>query len=105
MADRSVGLVVNGTFEVHPDDRDALIALLTRNAAETQGVEGCISYAFTIDVSNPNLIHNVEAWTDRASLDKHLNSELMRAAFAEASKLRLFSREVIAYTVTSAAKI
>ena len=105
MREKTVGLVVNGTMEIHPDDREKFIALVARNVAESRGVEGCLGYAFTVDVSNPNLLHNVEAWSDRESLEKHMSSELMQAAFAEVKKLRLLARDVTAYTVGASTKI
>ena len=101
----TVGLVVNGTMEIHQDGREKFAALVARNVADSQGVQGCISYTFAADVRNPNVFHNVEAWTDRPALENHMNSALMQAAFAEVRKLRVLSRDVTAYTVSGSIKI
>jgi len=100
-----VGLVVNGTMEIHPEDRERFVALLAQHVVDSKGVEGCIFYSFATDVRNPNRFYNVEAWTNRALLDRHMNSVLMQAAFAEVKKLRVSARDVTAYTVSGSAKI
>jgi quinol monooxygenase YgiN len=105
MSQETVGLVVNGTIEIAPEDREQFVALVQENVAQTQGIPGCIFYTFTADVRNPNLFHNVEAWTNRAALDTHMHSKLMQAAFAEVGKLRVLSRDVTAYTVNGSSKL
>lgn len=105
MSQEAVGLVVNGTMEIHPDDREKFVALVTQNVADSKGVEGCILYTFAVDVRNPNVFHNVEAWENMARLQKHMDSELMQAAFAEAKKLRVLFRDVAAHTVSASIKI
>ena len=49
----SIGLVVNGTMEIDPDDREKFVALVSQNVADSNGVERCIHYAFAADVQNP----------------------------------------------------
>lgn len=61
----SIGLGVNGTLAILPDDREKFVALVSQNVADSKGVEGCIHYAFGAEVRDPNVFHNVEAWTDR----------------------------------------
>lgn len=99
------GLIVNGTMEVHPEDRERFIELVAKNVADSKGVEGCIAYTFAADVRNPNVFHNVEAWIDRAALDSHMNSHLMQRAFSEVRNLRILSRDVTAYTVSGCTAI
>ena len=102
---QGIGFVVNGTMEIHPEDREKFVALVSQNVRDSQGVEGCIYYAFAADVRNPNLFHNVEAWTTLAALEKHINGGLMQAAFAEVKKLRVLSRDVTAYAVSGSTAI
>lgn len=100
----TVGLVINGTMEIAPQDREKFVALVQQNVAQTIGKPGCIYYAFASDVRNPNLFHNIEAWTNRAALDAHLQSEMMQTAFAEVRKLGVLSRNVIVFTVNGSSK-
>jgi len=62
-----IDLVVNGTKEIHPDYREKFVALVSQHVGDSQGVEGCIYYAFAADVRNPNVFH-VEAWTTLGAL-------------------------------------
>lgn len=105
MSQETAGVVVNGSMEIHPEDRDHFIALVAQNVADTEGVEGCISYTFTVNVRNPHRFHNIEAWTDYGALEKHMKSTLMQTAFAEVKTLRILSRDVVAYTVTNITKL
>jgi quinol monooxygenase YgiN len=105
MSQETVGLVVNGTMEIAPEDREKFAVLVQHNVAQTQGTPGCIFYGFAANVSNPNLFHNIEAWTNRAALDTHMQSKLMQAAFAEVGTLRVLSRDVTAYTVNGSSKL
>jgi quinol monooxygenase YgiN len=101
----TVGLVINGTMEIGPEDREKFAALVQQNVAQTIGKPGCIYYTFAADVRNPNLFHNIEAWTDRHALDTHLQSEMMQSAFAEVGKLRVLSRDVTVFTVSGSSKL
>ncbi len=100
-----IGLVVNGTIEIHPDDREQFNALVSQNVADTQGADGCIYYTFAADVRNPNVFHNIEGWTTLAALEKHINGPLMQAAFGEVKKLRVLSRDVTAYSISGSTAI
>lgn len=99
MSEMRIGLVVNGTMRVAPRDRDKFAALVRRNIEQTRGTPGCLAYTFAVDVRDPNVFHNIEAWTDRAALEAHMRSDIMKAAFAEVGTLRLVSRVVTAFDV------
>lgn len=105
MLQDAIGLVINGTMEIAPEDREKFSALVQQNVAQTVGKPGCIHYAFAADVRNPNIFHNIEAWANRAALDAHLQSEMMRAAFAEVGRLRVLLRDVTVFTVNSSSKL
>jgi quinol monooxygenase YgiN len=98
-------IVVTGTVEIAPEHRDRFLELVRNNVADAIGVDGLLYYHFAIDVVNPNIIRNVEAWTDRASLDAHLQGPLMQAVFAEVGKLRIVSRHVDIHTVEHTATL
>jgi quinol monooxygenase YgiN len=93
-------LVVTGTMTVAPEDRERFAALVRRNIAQTRGTPGCIEYTFAVDVTDPNMFHNIEAWSGREALEAHMKSDVMQAAFAEVATLRVLTRDVTAYEVT-----
>jgi len=105
MSQEIVGLVITGTMEIAPEDRQKFAAHVQQNVAQTVGKPGCIYCAFAADVSNPSLFHNIEAWTNREALDTHLQSEMMQTAFAEVKKLRVLSRDVTVFTVSGSSKL
>lgn len=105
MSQRQIGLIVNGTMEIAAQDRDKFATLVRRNVEQTRGTPGCVAYTFAVDVHNPNVFHNIEAWTDRAALEAHMRSQTMKAAFAELSTLRMVSREVTAFDVSGSSKL
>jgi quinol monooxygenase YgiN len=105
MSQETIGLVINGTMEIAPEDREKLAALVQQNVVQTVGKPGCIYYAFAADLRNPNLFHNIEAWTNRAALDAHLQSEMMQQAFTEVGKLRVLSRDVTVFTINGSSKL
>jgi len=100
VAHENVRLVVTGTMTVAPEDRERFAALVRRNIAQTRGTPGCIEYTFAIDVNDPNMFHNIEAWSGREALEAHMKSATMQEAFAEVATLRVLTREVTAYEVS-----
>lgn len=105
MSQRQTGLIVNGTMRISPEDTDKFTALVQRNVQQTREAPGCIAYTFAVDVNDPNLFHNIEAWNSRDALEAHMKSEVMKAAFAEASRLRVVSRSVTAFDVTGSSSL
>ncbi|MFN4240464.1 MAG: putative quinol monooxygenase [Erythrobacter cryptus] len=59
--------------------RKAIAAMVAASNAE----EGCIAYAFTQDLLEPNVLHIVEKWRDEAALAAHFATPHM-AAFSAA---------------------
>lgn len=50
MSQNSIGLVINGTMEIAPEDRERFAATVQLNVAQTVGKAGCIRYIFAVDV-------------------------------------------------------
>jgi len=59
--------------------RDALETMLTASRAE----EGCIEYAYSIDILDPSIMRITEQWVDDAALVAHFQAPHM-AAFQKA---------------------
>jgi quinol monooxygenase YgiN len=103
--ENTIGVVVNGTMEIASEDRERFVALVQQNVAQTTGKPGCIYYFFASDVTNPNLFHNIEAWTNRDALDAHMKSEMMRTVFTKVKQLQVLSRDVTLFTTTGHSKL
>lgn len=76
-------LVVAGTIEIDPAQRDAAIAAALRVMEETQREPGCISYTFSADLTEPGRFRIFEEWQDEAALHAHFKAPHM-AAFQKA---------------------
>ena len=70
-------IIIEGTIRVRDmaAARPHMIAMIKASRAE----EGCIDYAYAIDLVEPTLVRVSERWESRAMLEAHLRSEhLMR---------------------------
>jgi len=76
-------LIVLGTAKLGKgaleDGRAALEAMVAASRAE----EGCIDYAYSLDVSDPSILRITEQWIDDAALAAHFQTPHM-AAFQQA---------------------
>lgn len=64
-------LLVAGTFRIRPEDRDAAVAAMQWMMAETAKEDGCVSYTFSADLSDPAVFHLFEEWDSDAHLQAH----------------------------------
>ncbi|SOD98075.1 putative quinol monooxygenase [Blastococcus haudaquaticus] len=77
-------LIVIGSAVAAPGRRAELVAAARAVTAATQGDRGCLAYSFSADLEDPDRIHSIEIWADRASLDEHMThphtEEFLRVA-------------------------
>lgn len=70
-------IVIAGTVEVLPDQRQRAIDLAAEMAAQTRTEPGCNHYAFYSDVENPNRFHVFEEWESLDALRRHFETTHM----------------------------
>ncbi|MEQ1952995.1 putative quinol monooxygenase [Mesorhizobium sp. CN2-181] len=67
-------LLITGTFRIRPEKlaeaRPVMQAMILASRAE----DGCLGYAYAIDLLDDGLVHVVEHWRDQAALDAHFAS-------------------------------
>jgi quinol monooxygenase YgiN len=78
-------IVIEGTVRVPPEQieaaRPAMEAMIRASRAE----DGCLDYAYSIDVLDPGLVRVTERWESREALKAHFETPHMaewRAAFS-----------------------
>ena len=87
-------IIVLGTLDLANGDADSARALLDTLVTQTRAEDGCIDYAFAIDVLDKGRLRISEKWRDRPALDAHLESAHL-AAFREGiSKIGLSGSDV-----------
>jgi len=73
--------------------REAMAAMVAASRAE----EGCVSYAYAVDVLDPSKLHIVEKWVDAAALAYHFQTPHMAAFQAALGQLDVQITELAKY--------
>jgi len=68
-------LIVIGEAEAAPGRREEMLEAVAAMAAATKSDDGCVSYGFYADVTNPDVVLGVEVWRDQAALDAHMSHD------------------------------
>jgi quinol monooxygenase YgiN len=66
-----------------PGTQEAVLAVYQKLVAQTRQEPGCRAYDLYQDVGNPQTFTMIEAWEDRAALDRHLASPAFLALVAD----------------------
>jgi quinol monooxygenase YgiN len=65
-------LIVAGTFEVDPADRDAFLASRSESIRSARTESGCLEYALSADSVDDTRVLLFERWADQESFDAHV---------------------------------
>ena len=98
-------IVIIGTMNVEPSDRDALLEAAKDVMAETLKEDGCLQYCFTADLLDPGVVHVVERWESEAPLEPHMKAEHIRNFGRALKPLTLHGRDFTIYEVASEKKM
>lgn len=98
--DLPTALVVAAYYRVHPQDRQSFIDAVIPDMVAARKMPGCVYYAFAADLTDANLFHLVEGWTDEAAYERHEQAPSFLAALAHVVKhVRILDRQGIRYEV------
>ena len=97
-------IIVNGTIDVDPDQRDTFIEAARALMTDTRAEAGCESYAFAADLDDPGRFHVAERWADDAAVAGHMASPHM-AAFLGAIGGAVRGASLTKYTGATAEKL
>ena len=67
-------VIVAGTIEVDPADRDKFLQGRADAVRATRSEPGCIEYSFSADGLDPGLIRIFEVWESQEDLTTHLGA-------------------------------
>lgn len=96
------GVIVEGSARVSEADRDAYLALVREVVSASVGRAGCLKFSVAEDISERNLFHLTELWTDQAALDASRYGAENRAMLERFAGLAIEGRDVLVYSVASA---
>ena len=91
-------VIVAGTFEVDPAQRDEFIAGRAEGMRTSRAEPGCLEYTFSPDPLDPARVMLFERWASQADLDVHLAGARARAATPGAVVPKAVS--IVVYDVT-----
>ncbi len=98
--DAGTMLIVAGTLDVEPDDRDALMAAALPMMAASQGEVGCLDYVFSPDPTDAGRVRVFERWEGAPSLEAHFATPHMAAFRSAIEGLRFTGRDVTRYAIS-----
>ena len=90
-------IIVNGTVRFGAGEIDRLRDSMARNVEATRAEEGCEHYAYAVDISDPNLLHVAERWSDEGSVERHMSAPHMGEFMAEIGAARIEGISIKAY--------
>ena len=65
-------VIVAGSFEIKPEERDAFLAGRLDSMRASRNEPGNLEYTMSADPIDPGRVVLLERWADQASLDTHL---------------------------------
>jgi quinol monooxygenase YgiN len=91
-------LIVAGTIDVDPADREAYLVSKAEQVAHTRTEAGCLDYCFSADASDPGRVRLFERWEDDATFGAHVEG-IQANPTPEAVAVR--SRQITVYDATA----
>jgi quinol monooxygenase YgiN len=91
-------VIVGGTFEVEPSDREQFLASRLDLMAASRAEAGCLEYTFGADPIDPARVVLFERWESQAALDAHIAA--LRAAPRSPDPVPTITSSIIIYDVS-----
>ena len=98
-------LLIIGTIWLPASNLALAKPIMTRMIKASRAEHGCLGYSYAEDVIDTGLIHVVEVWVDRASLDQHFSSTHIAEWRSHWPALGITDRKLTAYEVTASGPI
>jgi quinol monooxygenase YgiN len=87
-------ILVMGSFRLPAANWEATLPMMAKVVAATEAEDGCILYAYSRNLIDPELVQVSEKWRDRAALDAHFQTSHMATWMAERAELGLTDRNI-----------
>ena len=90
-------IVIIGSFRVPPSMIDIVRPVMETMIRASRAEDGCIEYAYALDVLDEGLVRVSEKWRDRDALEAHFRTAHIAEWRAQISALAMSERELTAY--------
>lgn len=79
-------VAIVGNYVFKPENVQHVLGLMRDAMVVTREENGCLHFAFSVDLLNPNAVHLIELWRDESAFANHLKTaqfQAFRAGLAE----------------------
>jgi len=90
-------IIVEGWARLAPGEAARFHAAARKMAEETRKETGCLEYAFSQDLADPDLVRVIERWEDEAALTAHFATPHMKEFNAAMANAKVVGASVKAY--------
>jgi len=92
-------LIIAGEIIVESSAIDAVRDALRTMETETRNEPGCSTYAFSVDITDPNMMRIFEVWESMDALRAHFATPHMAAFGAAVAKIQPQSMSIKAFEI------
>jgi quinol monooxygenase YgiN len=92
-------IIVAGTFEVEPEQREEFLASRHEAMRNSRSEAGCLEYTFSADPLDPARVMLFERWESQEALDAHLAA--LRAKAPATGGVNPVTASVVFYDVVA----
>ena len=96
-----MSVIVAGTVRVPPENLDRFRPHMHAMLAGSRAEDGCVTYAYAVDVQDAGLIRVFEVWRDEEALQAHFKTAHMAAWRAVWPGLGVSERDLSLYEVAA----
>jgi quinol monooxygenase YgiN len=93
-------VIVGGTFEVEPSQREQFIAGRLDMIRTSRGEDGCLEYTYAADPIEPGRVILFERWSDQEALDAHI-AALRAGPRSSTPAVATISSSIVIYDVAA----
>jgi quinol monooxygenase YgiN len=93
-------LIVAGTLDVDPGQRDEFLAGRKEGVLATRSEPGCIEYVFSADLIDPGRVRIFERWESKDALAGHL-AAMSQAPRPTGPGVAVLGRDLVQYEIAS----
>ena len=90
-------IIVTGEARFGDGEIERLREAFADNIAATRAEEGCLHYAYAVDIADPNLLHISEQWRDEAAVEAHMTAPHMGPFMAALGAAKIEALSVKGY--------
>jgi quinol monooxygenase YgiN len=100
-----MSILVTGTIDFDPANRDAAIKTVTDCMEATRAEEGCEFYAFSGDLNDPGRFYVSEQWASQEAMDAHMQTPHLAALMGAMGSLGVTAASLTKWDGATSSKL